>query len=353
MPRVSVIMPVYNEAEYIKRSLGAVFQQTYPKSLTEIIVADGMSSDNTAEIVRQLAVSQPEVTCRIIANNQRSFTHGFNLGLQVARGDIIVMLGGHTIIPPDFISHSIQLMGASDYACVGGLTESIGESTLSDAISQAMSSSFGVGNVAFRTGSQGKIEVDTVAFGTYRHTVFSKYGSLDEEMIKNQDDELNYRLRAHGERILLDPNIRSKYYNRSTIGSLAKQYFLYGFWKVRVLQKHPKQMQWRQFIPPMFVLVLFASGLLSYFTRWGGWLLALVGGTYLLANFGASVVIGIRNRVASSLLLPVAFATLHFSYGIGFVLGMLKFWNRWGKRSNPTSGMAATTRLEILTETQT
>ena len=150
--------------------------------------------------------------------------------------------------------------------------------------------------------------------------------------MRNQDDEYNYRIRELGGKILLAEDVRSKYYSRGSLGKLWKQYFQYGFYKVRVLQKHPRQMSIRQFVPPAFVSALLLSVLLSILAPWGRWLLALVGLSYLAANLLASFLTAARRNWRHLPLLPLTFAILHLSYGLGFLAGLFKFWNRWGDK---------------------
>jgi succinoglycan biosynthesis protein ExoA len=147
--------------------------------------------------------------------------------------------------------------------------------------------------------------------------------------VRNQDDEFNYRIRKHGGRILLSPRIKSTYTVRNTLGSLGHQYFQYGYWKVRVLQKHPRQMRPRQFVPPAFVAALLGAGTLACFLPLGRALAGLLVGTYLIANCIASLCSLHRGRVRDFWWLPIVFATLHLSYGLGFLAGLLRFWKRW------------------------
>jgi hypothetical protein len=166
--------------------------------------------------------------------------------------------------------------------------------------------------------------------GAWKQDVFKKFGMFDEELVRNQDDEFNYRLRERGGKILLSPDIHSQYEVRSRPKALFKQYFQYGFWKVRVLQKHPRQMSVRQFMPPLLVLSLFAALLLAFVP--GIWrILALLPPvTYLIANLAASVYIAARWNWKYLPVLPVVFAILHISYGLGFLAGLVAFRNRWG-----------------------
>jgi succinoglycan biosynthesis protein ExoA len=164
--------------------------------------------------------------------------------------------------------------------------------------------------------------------GAWPRRVFEQIGLFDEELVRNQDDEFSYRLRAYGGRILLSPEIKSEYTARSTPGSLLRQYFQYGFWKVRVLQKHPLQMRPRQFVPPAFALSLIVS-LVLYYLDQGLGLYLLVPGLYLLANLGASVTLASRRGWRHLQFLPLIFAILHLSYGYGFLLGLIRFIGRW------------------------
>src|SRR5262249_38880027 len=155
-------------------------------------------------------------------------------------------------------------------------------------------------------------------------------GLFDEELVRDQDDEYNYRLRHMGARILLAADVRCRYYSRSSLRSLWRQYFGYGYWKVRVLQKHPRQMQPRQFVPPLFVAALLLSLLAAPFTAGGAYLFGLAAGPYLVANAVASLLAAKRGGWSLLPPLPAVFATLHLAYGLGFLLGLVKFWNRWG-----------------------
>ncbi len=329
-PLVSVVMPVRNEESFIARSLGAVLAQDYPAERLEILVVDGMSADGTRQVIARVARQGMGHSVHIVENPQRIFSSGFNLGLAQAQGEVIIMLGGHTELAPDYVRRCVeQLVAHPECACVGGVIETVAETPVGRTIALAMSSPFGVGGVAFRTGARRPLEVDTVAFGAYRREAMERCGPLDEELVRNQDDEYNYRLRALGERILLAPEIRARYHSRASLGSLWRQYFQYGYWKVRVMQKHPRQMRPRHFVPAAFVAALFGAALGAFFSPWGRGLLALVAGAYLLANLAASFLAARRAGWRHLPLLPLAFATLHLSYGLGFLVGLVRFAGRW------------------------
>jgi hypothetical protein len=181
--------------------------------------------------------------------------------------------------------------------------------------------------------------VDTIAFPAYTRDIVKRVGLFDEELVRNQDDDYNYRLRKIGAKVLLAADVRSRYYSRSSLRSLWRQYFQYGYWKVRVMQKHPLQMRPRQFVPPLFVAALLLSLAAAPFSFiFGAWFAlpcGLTAGSYALANLLASASITARRRYWSLfLLLPIAFAILHVSFGLGFLVGLLKFRNRWGDHDN-------------------
>lgn len=321
---VSVVMPVRNEAAFIANSLKAVLSQDYPSEQMEVIVADGMSTDGTRQIVAQHS------GVRLINNPGRIVPTGLNLAIEQAHGEIIVRVDGHCEIAHDYVRRCVDHLLNDGVDAVGGPLDTIGQTPLANVIAAAMSSSFGVGGSAFRTRRNETMLTDTVAFPAYRRSLIARAGPFDEELVRNQDDEYNYRLCEMGAKILLASDVHCRYYSRSSLSSLWRQYFQYGYWKVRVMQKHPGEMRLRQFVPPLFVTVLLLSLLTMLFVD-GGWLIfVLVSGSYLVANLAASVVTATKTTATkSTLLLPVVFATLHISYGLGFLVGLVKFWNRW------------------------
>ncbi len=326
-PYVTVIMPIRNEAAHIQRSLGAVLSQDYPSSCMEVIVVDGMSSDSTKEIIHGMQSKYPNL--RFIENPGIIVPAGLNTALRQAKGEILIRVDGHCEIARDYVKRCVQHLRKGGIDCVGGPIDTIGESYIARGIALAMSSSFGVGSSAFRTIKDRSMFVDTVAFPAYTREAVEKTGPFDEELIRNQDDEYSYRLRKLGGKILLAQDIRSKYYNRSSLKSLWRQYYQYGFWKVRVMQKHPQQMAVRQLVPPAFVLGLLFSGLATVFLPPSLPLFGLVTGLYLLVNLAASVWVASQSGWKYLPMLPVAYALLHIGYGSGFLVGLLKFADRW------------------------
>lgn len=328
-PLVSVILPVFNEQDYIWRTLSSIRNQVYPADKIEVLVVDGISQDHTKEKVNQFVNQYPQLNIRLFNNPRGIYSTGFNIGLQYARGEVVIMMGGHTEPAPDYISRCVENLFLRGVDCVGGSLQTIADSYSGQVIAAAMGSSFGVGGVAFRTRSNQAAEVDTVAFAAYRRSSIERCGFMDEELVRDQDDEYNYRLREMGGIIFLAPDIHARYYSRSSLSSLWRQYYQYGLWKVRVLQKHPRQMQIRQFIPPLFVLSLLSSALLILLTPWAWVVLFLVVVSYSVANIGASYALARQKGWKYLPLLPVTYIILHISYGLGLIMGLIKFINRW------------------------
>jgi glycosyltransferase involved in cell wall biosynthesis len=333
LPRVSVIMPVRNEAAFIASSLGAVLAQDYPAARLEVLVADGASTDDTRAIVERMAAAQA-VPVRIIENPAGTAAAGLNRAMAEAGGAVVIRVDGHCVIPPHYVRRCVHLLAKWRADGVGGPVRTIGETPAARAIAAAMSSRFGVGDSAFRTTRGVSRLVDTVPFPAYTREAIERAGPYDEELVRNQDDEYNYRLRGLGCRILLAGDLESAYYGRATFGRLWRQYFEYGCYKVRVMQKHPLQMRPRQFAPAAFVLALGAGVPLALLGM--PMLIAAAGGSYLLALATATIA---RARADRELLvrLPAAFAVLHVAYGTGFLAGLVRFRNHWGRSRTPAA----------------
>ena len=326
-------MPVRNEGAFIARSLGAVLAQDYPPDLMQVLVADGMSDDATREVVEELARAHPAHTVEIVDNPGGIVPTGFNAALSRARGEVVVRVDGHTVIAKDYVSSCVTALERSGADNVGGRMDAEGHGRIGEAIALATSSPFGVGDSQFHYAS-GEHWVDTVYLGAWRREVFDRVGGFDPEMVRNQDDEFNYRLRAAGGRILLTDRIRSRYYSRASLRRLFRQYRQYGFWKVRVLQKHPKQMSLRQFVPPAFAAAVVGEP--CWHRRAAAFAVSGRPRSPPTARRRHRVGLGRPPlRLASPAAAAVAFAAMHLGYGGGFLAGLVRFGHRWGDRSGP------------------
>lgn len=336
---VSVILPVRNECAFIEQGLGAILSQSYPAERIEVLVVDGMSEDGTRDIVRSYIRHNPERSIRLFDNPARFAPQAFNIGIQEARGDVVIIVGGHSQIASDYVRECVRALNATGADCVGGLLNTVGQTRVARAISLAQSSPFGVGGVAFRTGVEKGTFVDTVAFGAYRKEVFQRIGLFDEELVRNQDDEFNFRLTQAGGRIWLEPAVRSVYYSRASLSRLWHQYFQYGAYKVRVMQKRGAVPAWRHLVPCMFVVALMLSLLLTLVTGQLWWALVVML-PYLVANVTASTWAA-RRDWGTLPLLPFAYGILHLAYGTGFLAGLRRWRGRWHENTPVTVDEAA------------
>lgn len=325
LPLVTVIMPVLNEAGFIRHSLGAVLGQDYPSERLEILVVDGGSTDGTPVIVQELFRNRP--LARLLHNPQRIQAVALNIGILAASGEIIVRVDGHTIIAPNYVSECVRLLIEGKADNVGGLMRPQGTTYVGQGVALAVSSPFGAGDAKFHYAAQAQY-VDTVYLGAYWRKTFDRIGLYDPEVHINEDYELNYRLRQAGGRILLNPTIQSTYTPRASLSALWRQYFIYGRQKVRTLRKHPESLRWRQAIPPLFVLTFWGSLVFSFLFAPLRRLFSLVAGCYLLANFVASTIVAKRGGWCYLPILPLVFATIHFAWGIGFWVGLFRILTR-------------------------
>jgi glycosyltransferase involved in cell wall biosynthesis len=292
-----------------------------------------MSTDTTREIIERMSKDHPQVRLHVIENELRIVPTGFNRAVLQSQGDVIVRVDGHTVIAPDYVRECVDALRRSHADNVGGRMAPWSQGAFGLAVALATSSPFGVGGARFHY-SHMEEWVDTVYLGAWPRDVFRRIGLFDEEQVRNQDDEFNYRLLSSGGSILLTPRIQSTYFNRASMKSLFKQYYQYGFWKVRVIQKHMRQLRWRQIVPPAFVFALLVCLALSPFSQIARLGLAVTVGSYLLAVVVASTIAG-RTNWRSVPLLLIVLPILHISYGLGVLVGLVRFWNKWSRSNAP------------------
>ncbi|MFH2103081.1 MAG: glycosyltransferase family 2 protein [Chloroflexota bacterium] len=330
LPRVTIILPIRNEALFIASTLASVVEQDYPAEKLEVFVADGMSTDGTREIVAGFQEQVPYL--KMLDNPGQIVPTGLNAAIRQASGEVILRVDGHTLIERDYVRQCVAALERSNADNVGGRMAAAGKTSFGGAVALATSTPFGIGGARFHYSDQEEW-VDTVYLGAWPRRVFERVGLFDEELVRDQDDEFNYRLRKAGGKILLSPLIKSRYFVRSRPGALWRQYTQYGFWKVRVLQKHPRQMRPRQFAPPMFVAALLLTGLSAPFLWFSFWLFLALTGVYMLANLAASISTAAKHNAWRILpWLALTYAILHIGYGTGFLAGLLRFSRRWKDR---------------------
>ena len=305
--------------------LESIAQCTWPKDRLEVLVVDGRSDDGTLAIVETFVGRYPFV--KLVDNPRRITPAAMNLGLAQARGEIIVRMDAHSDYPSDYISALVAWLQKSGADNVGGVwvTRPGADTPSARAIAVAMAHPLGVGNAYYRIGTKAPRWVDTVPFGCYRREVFDRIGGFDEELVRNQDDELNCRLIRSGGRILLVPEIACSYYARDSLAQLWRLFFQYGYFKPLVLRKIGRVMTVRQTIPALFVAVLAISALAAPWIESARLLLTAVILSYTGTNLACSLDTMPRHGIACSLRLPLVFLVMHLSYGLGFLGGMFTF----------------------------
>jgi succinoglycan biosynthesis protein ExoA len=326
LPFVTVVMPIRNEGSSIATSLAAVLRQDYPPDRLEVIVADGMSDDRTRERI-DTAVDAAEFDAApvtVIDNPGRIAATGLNAAISKAKGDVIVRVDGHCEIQPDHVTTCVQLLAQTGADNVGGVVVATGTTVVQRAVGLGTSSPFGVGNARFRYATEPGW-VDTVFPGAWRRDVFDRIGGFDEELVRNQDDEHNLRLVQSGGGIWLDPSICTRYEPRGSLAALWRQYFEYGFHKVRVIQKRRTVASVRHVVPPLFIASILTGAAAATIARRPK-LLLLVAVPYATSTLAASLHAARSDRRAFPAL-PAVFATLHLSYGAGFIAGVWR-WRR-------------------------
>ena len=317
---VSIVIPMRNESEHIRPCLESILAQDYPAESIEILVVDGCSTDNSRDVVMQYF--QNNLNLHLLDNPQQITPTAFNLGIKYARGQIIILVSAHSVLASDYVRQCVTALQYSGADGVGGVMHPIGQGYIGKAIALAFGSRFGAGDSKFHY-TQENAFVDTIPLPAYRREVFQQVGLFDETLIRNQDFDFNYRIRQAGGKLFLSPAIRFYYTPRSSLPALWRQYFQYGRWKVRALQKHPASLRWRQMVPPVLVSTLFGSLLLNFFWPPACWLFALIAGCYLLANLVASTIAASRCGWRYLPILPLVFASIHFAWGLGFWYGLM------------------------------
>jgi succinoglycan biosynthesis protein ExoA len=332
-PTISIIVPCYNERATIGLLLDAILQQTYPRQLMEVVIADGLSQDGTREVIGAFHAAHPDLAVHINDNPGRTIPSALNVAGGAACGDILIRLDAHSIPIPQYAECCVEAIENGKGSVVGGVwsIQAGGSGFIANGIALAASHPLGVGDALYRLHPRGG-PTDTVPFGAFRRSLFEKMGGFDESLLTNEDYEFNTRVRQSGGVIWLDPAIRSTYIARASLPQLGRQYWRYGYWKQKMLRRHPGSLRWRQALPPVFVASLIGLGSLSIFLPPARFLLSVEIGLYLLILVGAGLMSALRRRAPLSILgLPLAIATMHFSWGGGFL------WSIFSRRS-PSHG---------------
>ena len=327
--KLSVVCPVYNEEPYIENCITSILHQDYPIEMMEVLLVDGMSTDETREIIQSYMGEYPFIN--LLNNPHKTVPHAMNIGIKIAVGEVIIRIDAHSVYPTNYFSELVSQLFQLDADNVGGVwvTLPAKNTLIAQAIAICSSHIFGVGRSLHKIGVNSITLTDTVPYGCYKAEIFTKYGLFDTDLVRNQDDEFNGRITKHGGKIYLLPHLTINYYARESISKMMKMYFQYGLYKPMVNKKLGTPATLRQFAPPLFVLYLVLGVVVALS---GGLPLMVVGSGLVLYSIlslyfslGESIK---RKNMSHSITLPIVFFLIHISYGVGYLFGIRKAFHK-------------------------
>jgi len=317
---ITIILPIYNEEKYIENCILSLLKQDYPLEDMEWIFVDGKSTDKTKCIIENYMLKKPNLI-RMYDNPNKTVSYAMNIGINVSKGKYIIRLDSHAEYAQNYISKCVFYLDNTNALNVGGLAETKGKNFVGNVISLMLSSKFGVGNSHFRTNAKSGY-VDTVPFGAFSRSVFEKYGNYDERLTRNQDNELNYRIRKYGGRIYLADDIKFIYFCRDSIKEIINMAVMNGKWTMLTNKLCPGVMGIRHFIPFIFVVSLIIMPILIMILPSLIWVYLIELSLYLLLDLIFSFIA--TNKISELLLLIYLFPTFHIFYGLGSLVGLFK-----------------------------
>ncbi|MBO4851168.1 MAG: glycosyltransferase family 2 protein [Prevotella sp.] len=326
---VSVIIPVLNEALHVENCLNSISAQDYPASQMEILVVDGMSDDGTRDIIERMCHKDSRI--KLLENKKRIVPCAMNIGIRAAKGDIIMRMDCHCIYPVNYMSTLVRKLIELKAANVGGVCITIpaDDSTLCQAIAFCMSHPFGTGPSLFRIGCPTVTETDTVPFGCFRKEFFDKVGLFDEDMLRNEDEELNGRIKRQGGKIYLIPEVEIRYMARNNLSKMTRMFYHYGLWKPLVNKKVGNAVSYRQFAPPLFVIAVVLGLILGIFSSTILTLVLIILALYYAIVLIIAAIEAFKSKKPLLLLqIPITFTCMHFAYGIGYLKGFISMFGR-------------------------
>jgi glycosyltransferase involved in cell wall biosynthesis len=316
---VTLIIPVRNEAKYIEKCIQTILQQDYSLAKIEAFFVDGLSDDNTKEIIEKYSKAYPS-TIKYLQNPNKTAPYAMNIGIRKSVGQYIIRLDGHAEYPDNYVSECVVALKRTGADNVGGLLVTQGHGTVGKAFAKILSSIFGVGNAGFRINASSGY-VDTVPFGAFKRDVFTKYGFYDERLTRRQDYELNCRIRKKGGKIYLDSDIKLIYHCRNTIPGILEQSFQKGKWNIITAKLCSGTMSLRHLAPFIFVSSLILFPILACFIPFFKWVLITELGLYMILNIFFSV--KLADGFKEALLMIVLYPLYQVTYGLGSVVGLV------------------------------
>jgi len=322
-PLISIVIPCRNEEKHIGKCLDSIVANDFSEGGLEVLVVNGLSEDATEDVVREYARRYPFV--RLLRNADRITPIAMNIGIKSAKGDVVILVNAHSVLDKNFLIHSIEYLEKTGADAVGGTLRTINDidSLIARAIPLAADSALGAGGRRYRTRTEEGWVRDTLPYCAYRKEIFEKVGLIDEDLVRAQDAEFNYRILRSGGKIFYTPKIKAHLHTRPTLGKLWRQHYQYGCHKPLVTRRAGMALMWRQSIPGLFLGSLFVSLILTLICRPFLWLFLFILSSYVIAVLIFSLIVSINNGIRYLFVLPVVFVTLHFSYGIGYLKGVM------------------------------
>ena len=324
LPFVSLIIPTLNEEKYLEQTILSLLSNDYPSNKFEILLIDGLSKDNTLVIAQRLAKKFSNI--RLMSNPKIYQSAALNIGIKESKGDFIIRADAHAIYDKNYIRSTIDLLQKNEYSNVGPVQVSIGRTLVEKAIAKAMNSKIGMGNAKYRLDKRELFEVKSVWLGAWKKETLIKINGFNEKLPISEDFDLNYRLRRSGSKIAASNSIKAMYLVRKSLKGLFKQFYKYGFWKIKFLMTYPEEFQLRWLAPPILVFALFFSILLVKFISWSIFLPIAYIFILFLITFYFMIKSNSFKDLISSVILCLVFPVIHISWGVGFLYGFFH-WN--------------------------
>ena len=324
LPFVTVVIPCRNEEKHIARCLQSILDNDYPNERMEILVVDGMSEDQTREIVAGYRARYPMI--RVVENRKKHIPAAMNVGIRAARGERILKMDAHSTYQREYISRCVRYQDQYGAENSGGIAKIVpGADTLTArAIALGLASRFGSGNANVKVGVTQPTWSDSTAFGCFKRELFERIGMYDEKLLSSSDLDLNQRIQAAGGRILVVPDIVAHYAADRDLQTFRRHVFADGVWVSYVMKFGKRAWSWRHWVPAAFVLSLLGASALGVASQAFLWLGLGIAGIYAAASLAVSLQIAARQREwRYAFLLPVVYAVRHFGFGAGTLFGML------------------------------
>lgn len=319
MKKVSIIIPTYNEEKYIEKCIESIMNNDYPEK--EILVIDGMSTDKTREILKRYE------NIKIIDNEQKITPVAMNIGIKNSYGDFVMIAGAHTTYSKNYISECVKKIEEEKCDVVGGtvINKPGNQSKMAQNISTVLSHPFGVGGGKYRTGYSKESLVDTVAYGIYKKEIFETVGLFNENLVRNQDIDLNLRIKRAGYKLMLVPQAKATYYSRTNLKKLLLNNFSNGYWVINSAKYSKIPFSVRHLIPLFFLLFIILGSIISSFLLFLKYIYIFILAFYFALDIYFSTKLKIENKNLSIGKLFITFFLLHVCYGAGSLLALLKF----------------------------